>query len=276
MDDASYWTRQALTSMLGSDGAAHMSEEIKDAGLMVPRAIMGSYVFNGFMGLILLIAYIFCIPSVDDALSDSSAYPFLYVFRNAMSVAGVNALTAVVLFLLVASNISFNLSTSRQTWSFARDGGLPFSRWISYVHPTLQIPINAVGLSCLISILLSLINLGSSAAFNAMASLQLVALLLTYIVSISCVLHRRLHNPKTLPQCRWSLGRFGIATNIGGLAYAVFAFFWCFWPNGTPVTAFTFNWSVAIFIGVVFLSLLMYWIKGRATFDGPVVLVRRD
>ena len=253
-----------------------MSEEIKDAGLMVPRAIMGSFLLNGFMGLILLIAYIFCIPSVDDALNDPSAFPFLYVFRNAVSVAGVNALTAVVLFLLVVSNISFNMSTSRQTWSFARDGGLPFSRWISYVHPGLQIPTNAVGLTCLISILLSLINLGSSVAFNAMISLQLVALLLTYLVSMSCVLYRRLYNPKSLPQCRWGLGRFGVAINIAGLAYTVFAFFWCFWPNETPVEASTFNWSMVIFVGVTVASLVMYWVKGRATFDGPVVLVRRD
>lgn len=141
-----------------------MSEEIKDAGLMVPRAIMGSYVFNGFTGLILFIAYRFLDPSVDDALSDPFAYLFLYGFRNAMSVASVNAITAVVLFLLVASNISFSLSTSRQTWSFARDGGLPFSRWISYVLPTLQTPINAVALPCLISILLSLISFGSFVA----------------------------------------------------------------------------------------------------------------
>ena len=253
-----------------------MSEEIKDAAIIVPQAMVLSYVANGFIGLILLITYIFCIPSVDDALSDPTDYPFIYVFRQAVSTAGVNTLVAIVIILLVVSNISFNLTTSRQAWSFARDGGLPFSSWISYVHPGLQIPTNAIALSCIISILLSLINLGSSAAFNAIISLQLVSLLLTYFTSIGCVLHRRLYHPETLPRARWGLGRYGVGVNVGALIYTAFIFFWSFWPNATPVDASSFNWSVAIFMGVVAVSLTMYWTKGRRVFDGPVMLVKRD
>ena len=261
---------------LGSDGATHMSEEIKDASIIVPRAMILSYVSNGFIGLILLITYMFCIPSVDDALNDPTAYPFIYVFRQAVSTAGVNTLVAIVIILLVVSNVSFNLATSRQAWSFARDGGLPFSGWISYVHPRLQIPTNAIALSCIISILLSLINLGSSAAFNAIISLQVVSLLLTYFTSIACVLHRRLYHPEILPRARWGLGRYGVAVNVGALLYTGFIFFWAFWPNATPVDASSFNWSVAIFMAVVIVSLTMYWTKGRKAFDGPVVLVKRE
>ena len=253
-----------------------MSEEIKDAAVIVPISMMLSYVANGLIGLILLITYIFCIPSVDDALNDPTDYPFIYVFKQAVSTAGVNSLVALVIVLLVASNVSFNLTTSRQAWSFARDGGLPFSKWISYVHPRLQLPTNAVALTCVISILLSLINLGSSAAFNAIISLQLVSLLLTYFMSIACVLHRRLYHPEMLPRARWGLGRYGVAVNVGALLYTAFIFFWSFWPNATPVDASSFNWSVAIFMGVVAVSLTMYWTKGRRAFDGPVVLVKRE
>lgn len=111
-----------------------MSEEVKDAGIVVPRAIISSYVVNGFMGLILLITYLFCIPSIDDALSDATGYPFLYVFRSSMSTGAVNALTALVLVLVAASNIDFGTSASRQAYAFARDNGLPFSNWISWVR----------------------------------------------------------------------------------------------------------------------------------------------
>lgn len=113
-----------------------MSEEVKDAGIVVPRAIICSYVVNGFMGLILLITYLFCIPSIDDALVDASGYPFLYVFRSSMSTGAVNALTALVLVLVISSNIDFGTSASRQAYAFARDHGLPFSSWISWVRPS--------------------------------------------------------------------------------------------------------------------------------------------
>lgn len=110
-----------------------MSEEVKEAGITVPRAMVGSYALNGLMGLVFLVTYLFCIPSVNDALNDPSGYPFLYVFQQAMPAGGVNALTALVLVLLVAGNISVNASTSRQTFAFARDNGLPFAKWISHV-----------------------------------------------------------------------------------------------------------------------------------------------
>lgn len=255
-----------------------MAEEVKDAGRNVPLAIVWSYVGNGILALVFLISYLFAIPSVEDALNDDSGFPFIYVFHQAVSTGGVNALTIMVLVLVVASNVSFNASTSRQTFAFARDHGLPFSGWISAVHPTRQIPANAVLLSCAISALLALINIGSDVAFNAIISLQVVALMFTYGISISCVLYRRLYHPELLPPARWSLGRFGVPVNAIGLAYVTFAFFWAFWPNNTPVDRETFNWAVVMFVGVGILSVIYYWLHGRKVYVGPVMSVegRRD
>ncbi len=250
-----------------------MAEEVKDAGRNVPNAIVWSYVGNGLLALVFIVTFVFAIPSVEDAINDPSGYPFIYVFQKAVSTGGVNALTIMVLILVIASNVSFNASTSRQTFAFARDNGLPFARWISAVHPTRQIPANAVLLSCLISALLSLINIGSAEAFNAIISLQVVALMFTYAISISCVLYRRLYHPQLLPQARWSLGRFGVPVNVIGLVYASFAFFWSFWPNATPVTLQNFNWAVAMFVGIFFLCIIFYFVRGRKVYVGPVMSV---
>ena len=224
----------------------------------------------------MLTTYLFCITSVDDALNDPSGYPFLYVFGNTVSRSGLNALSILLLILVFAGTVTFNISTSRQTWSFARDNGLPFSTWIAHVNVKHQLPINAIGLTCAVTVLLSLINIGSNVAFNAIISLNLVSLMLTYSTSIGCLLYRRLRHPELLPRARWTLGRWGIPANIGGLAYAMFAFFWCFWPNGTPVDASSFNWSVVMFLALAIVSLVYYWVKGRKEFTGPVVLVRKD
>ena len=123
----------AIFSSLSSDAAAHMSEEVSNAGQVVPRAMFWSYIINGLMGLVFLITFLFAIENVQDAITDPSGYPFLYVFRTVMPNSGVNTLTAGVLLLLVVSNISYNASTARQTFAFARDKGLPFGGWISKV-----------------------------------------------------------------------------------------------------------------------------------------------
>lgn len=155
------------------------------------------------------------IPSVEDALNDPSDFPLTYVFRQAVhnnnNTHEINTLTSLVLLPVIAGNILFNTSAARQTYAFAQDGGLDpfFGAWISAVHPTRKIPVNAIGLSCLVSAVLALINIGSSTAFNAIISLDVAALMFTYAASIGCVLHRRLSDPGSLPPARgtWKDGR---------------------------------------------------------------------
>ncbi|KAL4996450.1 amino acid/polyamine transporter I [Aspergillus recurvatus] len=265
----------AIYGSLSSDATAHMSEEVSNAGRNVPLAIAWGYFTNGIMAIILLIAYLFSIPSVDDALSDETGFPFLYVFKNAVSTAGVNGLTSIILIPVIFSNIFFNASTSRQTFAFARDRGLPFADWIAHVDHQRKIPVNAIFLSCLISCLLSLINIGSETAFNAIISLNVAALMYSYIISISCVIYRKVRCPETLPARRWDMGPWGLPVNVVGLAYSCFALFWSLWPGQKHVTAETFNWSVVIFGGVFVVSLVMYVLKGRREYKGPVVIVQR-
>lgn len=262
-------------SLVGSDATAHMSEEVKDAGRYVPIAIAWGYFGNGILALIVVIGFVLALPSVPDALADKSGFPFLYVFQQIVSLAGVNGLTAIILIPVIFSNILFNASTARQTHAFARDKGLPFSRWISNVDQRRRIPVRAIALSCIFSGLLSLINIGSPVAFNAIISLNVAALMYTYMVSISCVIYRKICCPDSLPPRRWSLGRLGLLVNIVGLLYVLFSLFWSFWPPSPSAAARDFNWSVVIFVAFFALSLIMYMFQGRRHYVGPVVTVQR-
>jgi len=239
--------------------------------------MMWTFYINGGTGLIFLVSLLFAIPSVDDALNDPTGYPFLYVFRIAMpdSLAGINILTIITVMMLMVGNVSFTASCARQAWSFARDGGLPFSAWISRMNNKVHIPVNATLLTLCITVLLSMINLGSNAAFNAILSLQLSSLMASYAICIACVTVRKLRNPQSLPKARWSLGRLGLPINIVAACYATFASFWTFWPNSTPVDAGSFNWAPVIFIVVVIVAMVNYFIQGRHKYHGPVVLCKR-
>ncbi|KAJ7821642.1 amino acid permease-domain-containing protein [Mycena leptocephala] len=168
------------------------------------------------------------------------------------STRGVTALTVLIFLLVVAANIDYNAATARQTWSFARDKGFPGHRWIAAVHPTLHVPVNSIVLTCLITCLLALINIGSSIAFNAIISLQLVALMFSY----------------TVESRRW-----GVPVNAAAVAYAVFAFFWSFWPAGTPVDKSSMNYGVVMFGGVGAMCAVSYWVQGRHVYKGPVATV---
>lgn len=268
-----------------------MSEEVKDAGKTVPRAILGGYLLNGALGIVFLITYVFMITDLEAALNHDSGYPHIWVFMQAVPRGGAVVLNIIPTILIFAGTLSFNLSTSRCTWAFARDEGLPFRNWLGKVHPQLMVPANAVTFTCIFTVLLSLINLGSDVAFYAskfihilntstcqsntptVISLNVVSLMITYMASIGAVLYRRVFHPELLPPCRWSLGRWGVPINLGGFLYSCHAFFWCFWPNTTPVEITGFNWSSVMFVGVAIICLVDYVFRGRHIYKGPVVLV---
>ncbi|KAF5848130.1 hypothetical protein GGP41_005512 [Bipolaris sorokiniana] len=224
-------------------------------------------------GLALMVGQLSAIYACISALDDATGYPHMWVFAQAVSTGGVIALNAIPTVLIFAGTLTYNLSTSRQTWAFARDRGLPFSSWIGHVDPKLQVPANAVTVTCGLTIILSFINIGSDVAFNAIISLNVVALMITYMFSIGAVLYRRIVHPELLPSCRWSLGKWGVPVNIGGFLYSTHAFFWCFWPESTPVEPESFNWAVVMFAAVAVFSGVDYAVRARKQYKGPVVLV---
>lgn len=121
-------------TLLGADSAVHMAEEIKDASTVLPKAIMTSALVNGTLGFIMTITFCFALGNVLDIVGSPTGYPFIQVFKNVTkSNAGASIMTAIVIVNITSACISTVATVSRQTWSFARDGGLPFSGFLSHV-----------------------------------------------------------------------------------------------------------------------------------------------
>ncbi|KAH0843808.1 hypothetical protein FOPE_09143 [Fonsecaea pedrosoi] len=136
----------------------------------------------------MLIAILFCIGDIDNARSNPTGFPFIEIFKQALkSNGGATALASIVLSLMIFATIAVLAAASRMTWAFARDNGLPGSRFISQVNPRTRLPLYSVALSVLITLLLGLINNGSFAAFNAVASLVVSGYLGSYTLPITSV-----------------------------------------------------------------------------------------
>ncbi|KAE8349947.1 amino acid transporter [Aspergillus coremiiformis] len=263
-----------LFTVLASDSVAHMAEEIENASTIVPKAMVWAFVLNIPPTFAALLAYLFTMPDVQGALDSPTGYPFIHVFHNAVGhTTGAMIMVVIILLLMIMITISSLASASRQTFAFARDNGLPFASLIGAVHSTLHIPMNSIIGTCFFSMAMSLINIGSTVAFNAMVSLSTVALMATYLISITCLVLRRVYRNPPLPPCRWSLGRLGMPINLLAMVYAIWAFFWCFWPNSYDVSAENFNWAAVLFVGVMGISTVMYWLHARNVYEGPVARI---
>jgi choline transport protein len=264
-------------TLLGADSAVHMSEEIKDASLTLPRAIMTSAFFNGTLGWVMTITFCFCLGDLLSIIETPTGYPFIQVFYNSTkSHAGASILTSLIIINITSACISTVATVSRQTWAFARDNGLPFSSIITHVKPGWNVPLNAVLITFTITCLLSLINIGSTVAFNAIGSAALVSILSTYFISITVLIYRRFQGP--LPPHRWDLGRFGLPINIGAVAWLMTVWVFCFFPIAVvpPVTLQTMNWNCVIYGGIIIIGLAYWLVWGRKIYTPPVFSVKRE
>ena len=82
--------------------------------------MVSSHILSGSLGLMFLVIYMFCMVDVTAAISDKTGYPFLFVFKMALNLAIVNVFTVVVLNLIFAGTLSYNLSSSRQMFAVSQ------------------------------------------------------------------------------------------------------------------------------------------------------------
>ena len=89
---------------------------------------------NGTLGFLMVITICFTINDVQTVLATPTGYPFIQVFFDTTkSYTATNVMTAIIIVVLTSSVISLIATSSRQLWSFARDGGLPFSSFVATV-----------------------------------------------------------------------------------------------------------------------------------------------
>ncbi|KAI0179386.1 amino acid transporter [Hypoxylon sp. FL1284] len=293
------WQTQGLSFMLGmissvfnflgADGAVHMSEEIQNAAVIVPRAMIFTILLNGTLGFGILIAVLFCIGDVNSILETPTGYPFMAIFENGVgSEKGAQTMASILVILNLCATVSLVASASRMTWSFARDRGLPGWSYISKVDSRTSIPIIAIALTTTISYLLSLINIGSSVAFNDIVSLAINGLYGAYLIGNTLLLWRRVtgqirpynrENKELVnvshENLAWGPFRipepFGTIINAFGCAFLLVMLFFSFWPTHINPTAESMNMSALMVGATIIGSIIYYAVWARKVYTGPVI-----
>ncbi|KAF2843012.1 amino acid transporter [Patellaria atrata CBS 101060] len=263
-------------SFIGPDSATHMSEELRDASKTLPRAMIATALVNGAMGWIMIITFCFTLGDVESILSTPTMQPYIQVFYNATnSYAATNVLTSIMIIMVIFGCVTNIATSSRQVWAFARDRGLPFSDFLADVRPGWDIPLNAVIVSYVGACLLALINIGSTVAFNIVTSLGTGALIASYIVSISCIVIKRVRHEPLLPS-RFSLGKWGLPLNVFSVAFLTLVFIMAMFPQTPLPTPEAMNWNCLVFGVVVIWSISYYFYKGRHEYVGPVEYTKKE
>ena len=212
---------------------------------------------------------------VGELLATPYGQPYIQIFMNVtQSKSGTLALTALMEILMMFGIINQVTTTSRQLFAFARDGGLPFSSFLSQVRPGWDVPLNAVTVTIGFSIVISMIILGSPTAFFTIGNLCGVALFSSYIICIGCMAWRRIRGMPLLPS-RFSLGKAGLAINLTAMAFLIVFWFFMFWPSYPNPSVPGMNWTTFVYGVVVIWSYIYYRLYAKKQYQGPVEYVRK-
>lgn len=115
-----------------------MAEEIYNAEVVVPWAMLTTTLLNGAMGLAMTIAVLFVTTDINTALESPTGalgFPIVEIFYQALgSREGASVLVAILLVMGVSGKVSALATASRLVWAFARDRGLPGWRYWSKVR----------------------------------------------------------------------------------------------------------------------------------------------
>jgi amino acid transporter len=117
-------------------------------------------------------------------------------------------------------------------------------------------------------VLLSLINIGSGVALNAILSLSTLALYISYIIPIILLVMKRVRKePITFGP--WHLGRWGLWINLYAIVFGIFVCIFLPFPSSVPVTATYMNYSGPVFGGLLLFALVDWFARGRHHYAGP-------
>ena len=145
------WAGAALIAVLapvyifyGFESAGDISEETKNPGRQVPRAMRLALVWGGIASFVLTAGLLLAMPKGPAASSLTVTRGGIPYILSQLPHGLQDVLLALIIFAFFSCGTSVQGAGSRLAFSYARDGALPASGWIATVSERFKTPVNAL------------------------------------------------------------------------------------------------------------------------------------
>ena len=240
-----------LSTLTGFDAAANLAEEAKDPYRNVPRAIVGSVVAAGVLGLLFLIALTVAIPDVT-RISHSGS-PVAAILRDQLGPLVETTLLVVIAFAFFACGMVVMAAGARLVFAMSRDARFPLHRLMRQVNPRTQTPIPATILVFAGGVVLMVALPGEALLELITASTILPVLIYGATVALYLAVRRRLDRKEGA----FDLGRFELPVAIVALIWLVVATVVLVTP-GVALVPVLIVLGLMLVGGLFFLGMLMF------------------
>jgi amino acid transporter len=248
---------QAQWTYTGYDASAHMAEETVMARRNSAWGIVLSVGVSAIAGYVMLMALTWCIPRGDVAATANDPYPVLYIVRNNLTPFFANAIAVIIGVAMWLCGVASVTSMGRMWYAFARDDGIPGSRWLKRVGGKHHTPFIAIIVTSLLSVAICVY----AAAWFVVTSISTICLYLAYGIPIYLNLRNRIRKSgefMTRDLAPWNLGRWSSALNVIAILWIAFITIVFMLPPNELVL-----WTM---IAVAIFLSLYWWAYAKRTF----------
>ncbi|KAG2416537.1 hypothetical protein HFD88_007752 [Aspergillus terreus] len=254
---------QAAYGLTAFDAVIHMVEEIPAPRRNAPRVIWLAVLLGAVTGFIFMIVCLFCIQDVDRVIDGPTGLPFMELMLETVGLKGGAVLIALFIFNGLGQGISILTTASRLTWGFARDGGLPWSRYLAHVDPMWKAPVRSLWGQGVLIALVGILYLFANTVLEAILSVSTIALTISYGMPIAVLLWV---GRDKLPPGEFRLGRWGTFVNWVSIIYCIITTIFFLFPGSPNPAPSDMNYAIAVFGVMLVVSIAFWFIQGSRTY----------
>ncbi|MER5413278.1 APC family permease [Streptomyces virginiae] len=246
-----------LATLVGFDSAANLAEEAKDPHRSVPRAIVGSVVAAGILGMVFLITLTLAIEDLPRISAEGS--PVAAIMRDRLGAVAEQVLLVAISFAFFGAGIVVMVACSRLVYAMSRDARFPAHRLMRRVDPRTSTPVPATVLILVLGCVLMVALPGAALLELITASTILPALIYGATVVLYLAVRGRLARRKGA----FDLGGFELPVAVCALVWTLLALFVLVTPGEALVPVVVVA-GLLVLGGLFFLGLLVF---DRAALD---------
>jgi amino acid transporter len=280
------WIAAALVAVLapvymfyGFESAGDISEETRNAGRQVPRAMRLALIWGGIASFVLIGALLLAMPAGADTVGKTVQGGGIPYILNSLPRGLQETMIGLIVLAFFSCGSSVQAAGSRLAFSFARDGALPGSTWLSAVSERFKTPANALFAGALVTVVfvgfefaspthdIKILFFTYPANTNVLVSLVsfgVSGIYLSFLLTVigSMIARRR----GWVPAGRFTLGRWAWPVSLAAAGYLALMLANVVAPSGlgSARAYFNYGWVTLMVMAVVaLLGVIVFFAAAR-------------
>jgi amino acid transporter len=271
--DGAYWPAFLAASLAGMflyygfEACGDVAEETPNPSRNIPKAMRMTIYVGGVAAMFACLALILAVPDMHAVINGTDGDPVGTILNNAFGVTGSKVVMAVVMVSFISCVLSLQAAASRLLYSYARDEMIIGSSRLKVLSPTSHVPTTALLVCGVLPAAVICLGFVLQDAIATIVSFAAIGIYLAFQMIVSGALFARLRGWK--PSGSFTLGRWGMAVNIGALVYGVLAIINMAWPR-SPDAAWYVNYgmplstAIVIGLGLIYMAVREPYEQGTA------------